>query len=130
MASLNDFRVYQPAMTNLSDDIINAYLIVANLWATEQTSQGQVFSAVTKTRATCAYTLSLVSEGLAFDKAKKTGTIKLQDRGEVTVPKEAINALLGMSNHYSSQAQSLIVECLIDPATIVQPEAVGVAWSF
>lgn len=130
MASLNDFRLHQPTMTSISDAIVNSCLVIANLWEADQISQGSVYSAFTKTRATTFYVLSLVADGLAFDAAQGVGTIKLQDRGEETIPKDACQALQGMSGHYSNQAKALIAESLTDPTTLEKPDSVGIAWSF
>jgi hypothetical protein len=131
MAVVKDFRLYYPLFTTqISDETLTAALALSSVWSAQQTTGATVFSTSSLTRAECAYALAQIAEGLAFDAAQNVGTVKLQDRGETTIGKDAVTALQGMGNKYLSDAQGLMQEAVTDPANLTIPTPKGIGWSF
>jgi hypothetical protein len=124
MATQADLTAYAPLL-NVSDSI-SLVLSSANNHIADEIGAKTVYKANERTNAECAWALAILSDGLAQKKAETTGTVKLEDRGEVVVPKEAAMVLRGQADHWRNRSNAHLVAALTDPSN-TEPGA-GAPW--
>jgi hypothetical protein len=124
MATEAELTAYAPTL-NMPPSIA-LVLSSANAYIADQIGTKTVYKANERTNAECAYALAILSDGLAQKKAEATGTVKLEDRGEVVVPKDAAQTLRGQADHWRNRANAHLVAALTDPAS-TEPGA-GAPW--
>ena len=104
MASQAEFQAYTPNTPAATVTAIMQYMPRALRWTARNLTNTAAPIAADVADAECAYVLHLAAVSVAASQAENIGSIKLDDRGTVTIDAASVDALTGSGEAWLNTA--------------------------